>query len=278
MKKSIVCYCVLAVYGLTSLQAQENPKVNNDDDPNKVYPLGYTDTPFIKEGSKWRVHDLNRPLPEVVKPAEKINGAPSDAVVIFDGSNTDALHSKGGAPCPWKIENGELLVENGDCWSHAEFGDCQLHLEWWSAPETIGNSQKKGNGGVFFLDQFETQILDVYNNPTYADGHAGGVYGQTPPLVNAVHAPGHWQTYDIVFTIPRKEGDKIIPAKITSFINGICVQNATEYLGPTMHKKATNYDKYVFVEKGKLRFQDHKNKPPVRLRNIWVRPIKPLKD
>ena len=244
---------------------------------NKPHPVGYDDTPLIP-GTNWKVHDIARPAPPVVTPGVRPGSAPSDAIVLFDGTSTAQFYAKkkdvpGKHPSPWKIENGELLVDGGDCWTHLEFASCQLHLEWKSEPHTKGNSQKKGNGGVFFMDRYESQILDCDNNPTYADGMAGSVYGQTPPMVNAVRKAGEWQTYDIVFTAPKlKDGKVVEPARITTFVNGILVQNNTTIMGPTLHKKATSWTG-MFPEKASLRFQDHKNEPPVRLRNIWVRPL-----
>lgn len=249
---------------------------------DKPSPIGYSDTPVIP-GQKWKVHDIDRPRPEAVKPGDKPGAPPSDAIVLFDGTSTDAFQSKKKdakgkptnewTPCPWKIENGELLVDGGDSWTKQEFASCQFHIEWKSDPATKGNSQKKGNGGVFFMDRYESQILDCDNNPTYADGMAGAIYGQTPPLVNAVRKAGEWQTYDIVFTAPKLEGTKVVePARITTFINGVCVQNGTVIMGPSKHKNITSYEG-EFTAKAPIRLQDHKNEPPVRLRNIWIRPL-----
>jgi hypothetical protein len=239
----------------------------------EVFPVGYSDTPLIEAGSKWKVHDIDRPRPGPVKPGRTAGEAPADAIVLFDGKNTDQFAGKNGVPCPWKVENGELIVNGGDIWSKASFGSCQFHLEWKTDPNTEGNSQKKGNAGIFFMDRYETQILDCDNNLTYADGMAGSVYGQTPPLVNAVRRAGEWQTYDILFTAPRLDGNKVIePAYITTILNGIVVQNHTKILGPTQHKKATNYAG-DFPAEAPFRFQDHKNSIPDRLRNIWVRKL-----
>lgn len=267
----------LALTASFTVSAQENKPA-----AEKPSPIGYSDTPVIP-GSKWKVHDIDRPRPEVVTPGTKLGDAPSDAIILFDGKNADAFRSKKkdakGKPtnewtdCPWKIENGELLVDGGDAWTKQEFASCQLHLEWKSEPHTKGNSQKKGNGGVFLMDRYESQILDCDNNPTYADGMAGGIYGQTPPLVNAVRKAGEWQTYDIIFTAPKLDGDKVVePARITTLINGILVQNNTTIQGPTKHKDITNYEG-SFPAKAPIRLQDHKNEPPVRLRNIWIRPL-----
>jgi hypothetical protein len=267
MKKYLVPLSTLVVTaGLFAAAAEEKPA-----------PLGYSDTPLIP-GSKWKVHDIDRPAPPVVKPGAKLGDAPADAIILFNGKDTSQFFSRkkddpGKYPSPWKIENGELLVAGGDCWTNLEFASCQLHVEWMSAPHTKGNSQKKGNGGVFFMDRYESQMMDNDNNPTYADGMTGAVYGQTPPLVNAVRKAGEWQVYDIVFTAPKlKDGKVVEPARITTFVNGVCVQNNTAIMGPTLHKKATSYTG-TFPEKAPLRFQDHKNEPPIRLRNIWVRPL-----
>jgi hypothetical protein len=245
--------------------------------PEKPQPIGYSDTPVIP-GTQWKVHDIDRPRPAAVAPGAKLGDAPADAIVIFDGKDTSQLFWRKKddptpRPSPWKIENGELLVDGGDCWTKLEFASCQLHLEWKSEPNTKGNSQKKGNGGIFLMDRYESQILDCDNNPTYADGMAGAVYGQTPPMVNAVRKAGEWQSYDIVFTAPKlKDGTVVEPARITTFINGVCVQNNTSIMGPTQHRKTTDYSG-KFPAKASIRFQDHKNEPPIRLRNIWVRPL-----
>ncbi|MBI5772079.1 MAG: DUF1080 domain-containing protein [Verrucomicrobia bacterium] len=236
-------------------------------------PIGYSDTPPIYPGSPWKVHDIDRPRPGAVKPGDKPGAAPADAIALFDGKSTAALVGKNGAPCPWKIENGELIVEGGDVWSKESFASCQFHIEWKSDPKTAGNSQKKGNSGVFFMDRYEIQILDCDNNLTYADGMAGAVYGQTPPLVNAVRSAGEWQTYDILFTAPRLEAGKVVePAYVTILVNGIVVQNHTKLLGPTLNRRATTWDG-TFADKAPFRFQDHKNSIPDRFRNIWVRPL-----
>ena len=245
---------------------------------NKPFPLGYTDTPIIP-GTKWKVHDIDRPAPPVVVPGAKPGDAPADATILFNGKDTSQFYSKkkdtpGKFPSPWVIENGELIVNGGDCWTHLEFASCQLHVEWRSdAKIQKGNSQKKGNGGVFFMDRYESQMLDTDNNPTYSDGMPGGIYGQTPPLVNAVRKAGEWQVYDIIFTAPKLEKGKAVePARITTFLNGVLVQNNTAIMGPTLHKKTTDYSG-TFPEKAPFRFQDHKNEPPIRMRNIWVRPL-----
>jgi hypothetical protein len=264
---------------LTALALTSSAALAADDKPS---PIGYSDTPIIP-GTQWKVHDIDRPRPEAVKPGDKLGDPPADAIIIFNGTSSDALQGKKKdekgketgemVHCPWKIENGEMLIAGGDCWTKQEFASCQVHLEWKSEPHTKGNSQKKGNAGIFFMDRYECQMLDCDNNPTYADGMTGCIYGQTPPLVNAVKKAGEWQAYDIIFTAPKLDGDKVIePAYVTTFVNGVCVQVHTKIMGPTKHKNITDYSG-SFPAKAPLRIQDHKNEPPVRLRNIWVRPL-----
>jgi hypothetical protein len=57
------------------------------------------------------------------------NKAPSDAIVLFDGTNMDAFH--GGDKCP--IADGAFTV-GGGITTKQEFGDVQLHLEF-ATPE-----------------------------------------------------------------------------------------------------------------------------------------------
>jgi hypothetical protein len=134
-----------------------------------------------------------------------------------------------------------------------------------------GDSQERGNSGVFLNGVFEIQVLDSYQNRTYADGSASAMYGQYPPLVNASRPPGEWQTYDIAFTAPRfTQAGSVEPAVVTVFHTGVLVHDATSFLGPTAHKQIPPY-KPEFA-KGPIALQDHGN--PVRYRNVWIRPNK----
>ena len=238
----------------------------------KPSPIGYEDTPIIP-GTEWRVHDIKRPAPPVVTPGKKSGDAPADAIILFDGKDNSAFVGKDNTPANWEVKDGELIINKGDVWTKESFGSCQIHVEWQTQPNTKGNSQKKGNSGLFFMDRYEVQILDSYENPTYADGIPGSIYGQTPALANAVRKPGEWQVYDVIFTAPKLDNGKVVePAYVTIIINGIVVQNHTKIMGPTKHKQTTSYEG-TFPEKAPLRIQDHKNEPPVKFRNIWIRPL-----
>ena len=236
----------------------------------------------VAPGSKWLVNDRKRPVPADVTPGSVYGQPPSDADIIFDGTSTDALTNSKKQPTKWFIENGELVTNEGTACTKKSYGSVQMHLEWLVAPGTEGKDQKRGNGGIYMMGAYEIQIHDSYQNPTYVDGKVGAVYGQTPPMVNAAKAPGNWQTMDIFFNAPKTDEKGIVvePARVSVMVNGVLVQNNTPILGPTKNRLSTNYENFK-VKEAPIHIQDHKNNPPLRYRNIWVRPIKethPLKD
>jgi hypothetical protein len=227
----------------------------------------------------WPQHSMDRPAPRVV--AGNFSGAlvapPADAIVLFDGKSLDGWNTGGRTPQPakWKVEKGymEVVKGTGAIQTTRGFGDVQLHVEFSTAvglPDSIV-SQERSNSGVFLMRTYEVQVLDSYNNKTYADGSAGAIYGQYPPLVNASRKPGEWQAYDIVFRAPRFKSDSTLAdsARITVFHNGVLVQNNVAILGPTTHMVRTPYRYHA--DKLPLQLQDHGD--PVRYRNIWVREL-----
>src|SRR6266566_285979 len=243
--------------------------------PRKDHSLGYDDTPFLPDG-KWRVHDVSRPRPKVITPGTENSQAPSDAIVLFDGTDLSKWETylKGKlVENKWKVENGymEVVPATGSIQTKEKFGDIQLHLEWATPAEVHGNSQSRGNSGVLLMSRYEIQVLDSYDNPTYADGQAAAIYGQAPPPVNASRKPGEWQTYDIVFEAPHFEGEKLAkPAYVTVFQNGVLMHNRQEIIGRTPHAKLGTYAAHAPEEP--LQLQNHGS--PVRFRNIWIRRLK----
>ncbi len=238
----------------------------------------YGDAP--DEHHPWAVHDRNRPQPKLVTPGsfstqEQPGKPPSDAIVLFDGSDLskwEADERQAGVPTKWVVKNGamECVPGSGYIRTKDKFGDCQLHVEWAAPTRVQGESQGRGNSGVFLMGLVEVQVLDNYNNPTYADGFAGSVYGVMPPMANALRPPGEFQTYDIVFRRPiYKEGKQLDPGYVTVFLNGVCVQDHAMLEGPTGHRTRSKPE--AFPEVGSLKLQDHGN--PVRYRNIWYRPL-----
>ena len=228
---------------------------------------------------KWKIHDPNRPLPAVIDPGtsntqDSPGRPPSDAVVLFDGKDLSKWAHKDGSPAKWKVENGifEVVPKTGYIYTREAFGDCQLHVEFSEPSPAKGESQDRGNSGVFLQGLYETQVLDSYQSKTYADGQAAAIYGQYPPLVNASRPPGQWQSYDIVFHGPRfdKDGKLLRPARVTALHNGVLVQDNVELTGPTAHGERPPYKAHA--EKLPLGLQDHGN--PVRYRNVWIRELK----
>lgn len=237
---------------------------------------GYTDTPMIP-GTPWCVHDSRRPHPRVVTPGEAgphaLLSPPSDAVVLFDGSSLGQWENLKGEPAGWKVQNGymEVVPGTGNIQTKEQFGDCQLHLEFASPTVLEGQSQGRGNSGVFLMARYEIQVLDGYDNPTYADGQTGAIYGQYPPRVNACRAPGQWQSYDIIWIAPRFEGTQLAsPARLTLLHNGLLLHHDQPLMWPTTHRQLSQYTPHPAL--GPLMLQDHRN--PVRFRNIWYRPLK----
>ena len=228
--------------------------------------------------TKWKIHDPDRPLPPIVTPGtsgtqDAPGKPPSDAVILFDGANLSQWLDKDSAPAKWKVEKGyaEVVPNTGYIHTRNSFGDCQLHVEFSEPVPPKGESQERGNSGVFLMGTYEIQVLDSYDNKTYADGQASSVYGQYPPLVNASRPPGQWQSYDIVFHGPRftADGKLIRPARVTVFHNGLLVQDNVQLSGPTAHGERPPYK--PGPDKAPLALQDHGD--PVRYRNIWIREL-----
>jgi hypothetical protein len=210
------------------------------------------------------------PEPRIVTPGETNSAPPSDAIILFEGSDLDAWQHGDGSAAKWIIKDGIATVKprTGAIKTKEQFGDCQLHLEW-RAPSVIeGEGQGRGNSGVFLQERYEVQVLDSYNNRTYSNGQAGSIYKQSMPLVNAMRAPGEWQTYDIIYKAPRfnEDGIKVSAATVTVIHNGVLIQNNTEIKGTTEY---IGLPKNIAHGDGSIILQDHSN--PVSYRNIWVR-------
>ncbi len=224
---------------------------------------------------RWRQHDIRRPKPPVVEPADSpiVSKPPADAIILFDGSSLDAWKSSTGGPAKWKVTEGrfETAPGTGQIETKQTFGDIQLHVEWAAPAPPRGVGQDRGNSGIFLMGQFELQVLDSFHAETYADGQAGAIYGEYPPLFNASRPPGEWQTYDVAFRRPRfaPSGQLLEPARVTLFHNGILVQNNEEPFGPTSWLKWLPYTDQG--DRGPIALQDHSH--PVRYRNIWLREL-----
>ena len=260
------------------VMAQDSTRAHEAVTNSEGAVLGYTDTPMLP-GLPFRVHDAKRPHPRVVTPSGQCGGAPADAIVLFNGRDLSQwTAAKLDQPCyhaipepaAWKVENGyfEASPGSGDIATKAKFGDVQLHAEWAAPADAHGASQSRGNSGILFQGRYEIQVLDSYQNPTYADGQAGAIYGQWPPLVNASRKPGEWQSCDIVFEVPKFDGERLAtPAYFTVFLNGILLHSHKASMGPMNPRRLAKY--LPQPPEDSLVLQNHNGSD--RFRNIWIR-------
>lgn len=212
------------------------------------------------------------PVPKVVTPGTSTNTAPNDAIILFDGKSLDQWENSKGEPAAWELKNGIVTVVKGagTIQTKEKFEDFQLHIEWRTPEKVVGESQGRGNSGIFMQGLYELQVLDNYNNRTYSNGQAGSFYKQKIPLVNVCKKPGEWQTYDVIWTAPRfnTDGSLKSPARATVLQNGVLVQNNVELEGGTLYIGKPAYKQHG---PGPIILQDHGN--PVSYRNIWIRTL-----
>lgn len=231
--------------------------------------------PTASLAQTWDVHSMVRPKPRVVAPGPSAVPSlpPADAIILFDGSDLSQWRSGDGTPAKWRLIDGavEVVRGTGSITTARSFGDVQLHIEWRTATPPRADGQNRSNSGVFLMGRYEVQVLDSYENETYADGQAAALYGQQPPLVNASRPPGEWQSYDIVFRRPRfgADGTVLEPARVTMFHNGVLVHDAAALTGATAHMRRASYEPHE--DRLPISLQDHGD--PVRFRNIWVRDL-----
>ncbi len=234
-------------------------------DGSGVY--GYNDTPMLP-WCGFRVHDPDRPAPKRINPGPAPTQpapAPADAVVLFNGKNLNAWEAN-----EWRLVDGTIEAGKGSLSSKQPFGDCQIHLEWMAPAHFDGPWYNRGNNGVLLMGLYEIQIFDSYNEKIYPDGQAAAIYGQTPPLVNVCRKPGEWEVFDLVFTAPKFDGDRLVkPARVTMFHNGVLVHLNDEIYGETGHRILPAY--HQKISRGPLCLSGHEC--PVRFRNLWVRPL-----
>ncbi len=263
---------ILSLLFLTSLfvtlQAQEP---ENTEDLSKKSEVVTPEKDTLQAQEPEETEDWSR-KPELVTPG-KGTLPPSDAIVLYSNAD-DASKWEGDndSTIQW-IADDNLTIAPKTTGIHTKqaFGDVQLHIEWRSPMEVVGNGQGRGNSGVFLMGLYELQVLDSYDNETYYNGQAGSIYKQHIPLVNACRAPGTWQSYDVIFTAPvfKEDGSVDSPAYITVIHNGVLIQNHVALWGPTQYIGKAEYKAHA----GKLpiALQNHGN--PVSYRNIWIREL-----
>jgi hypothetical protein len=229
-------------------------------------------TTFAQQQKNPESTELYQPVPPVVTPGEGTK-PPSDAIILFDGTNLNEWSNDKGEAAGWTVADGCMTVKPGTgiIKTRRGFGDCQLHIEWRSPVVVTGDGQGRGNSGVFLQNRYELQVLDSYESKTYVNGQAGSIYKQSIPLVNACRKPGEWQSYDIIFQAPRfnENGRIAVPARITVLQNGIVIQNNTEIRGTTPYIGLPEYISHSMKEP--ISLQDHGNL--VSYRNVWIREL-----
>ena len=231
---------------------------------------------FAQTSSKFdpRLSEVWSPMPPVVTPGATAAAPPSDAIILFDGTSTQAWRplkdSLADKPIGWTLSDGALTVVKGagNIITKDSFTDVQLHIEWRTPTVIEGTGQGRGNSGIFLQSRYELQVLDNFNNQTYPNGQAGSIYKQSLPFANACRPPGEWQTYDIIYTAPRfnEAGRRTAPARITVLHNGVLVQHETVMYGSTEYDMMPKNNPHGAAP---IMLQDHSN--PVSYRNIWVR-------
>ncbi len=283
MFKSVFAVVLLSMVNVVVVSAADDiskpeikveTRINNE---GKKIPYMYIDGIMVHE-----TDPAKQPQPPIVTPGDAgkagvICAAPSDAVVLFDGTakSMSEWTDEKGNPSKWKLVNGvlESVKKAGMIQTKQKFGSCQLHVEWASPSVPKGNGQKRGNSGLFLQGIYEIQILDSYNNITYPDGQAGALYGRNKPLVNACRKPGVWQSYDVIFHRPIfKDGKVVREATFTVLQNGVLIQDHTVLYGGTHWISPHAVSDYrPHADKLPIKLQDHGN--PVRFRNIWIREL-----
>jgi len=263
MRKKLTFSIMLltAVVASAQLQKTTTPATARTKDPNKMTP---------------EMTEIWDPEVKIIQPGQIDSNAPSDAIILFNGNDinsewTDRL----GNPSKWIVMNDELICVKGSgvIKTKRKFSNFQLHIEWKTPAEVTGESQGRGNSGVFLQELYELQVLDSYNNRTYRNGQAGSMYKQYAPMVNACRKPGEWQSYDIIYTAPIFNNDTttyFTTPRITVLHNGVLIQNNVSLRGPAVYIGIPEY----FIKKhgpGSLILQDHGN--PVAYRNIWIREL-----
>jgi hypothetical protein len=226
--------------------------------------------------------EIWEPIPKVVTPGKNLGDAPSDAIVLFNGKGLDEWVSvEDKTPAKWLVKGDVLTVNKstGNIETKKAFTNYQLHIEWKVPANITGTGQARGNSGVFLASLgkgdlgYELQVLDSYNNKTYVNGMAGSIYKQFIPLANPTKPPGEWNVYDVIWTAPTFDGDKVkTPARVTVLFNGVLVENNIELLGPTQYIGAPGYRAPHGPAPIKLQAHGDKSEP-LSFRNIWVREL-----
>lgn len=202
-----------------------------------------------RQGNKvGRLERIQRTSPTLGAPA------PKDAIVLFDGTNIDQFINA-------QMSQDGLLMQGADL--KPMFQDFNLHVEFRLPYMPEADGQSRGNSGLYLQSRYECQILDSFALDPLFNG-LGSLYRFKSPDLNMSFPPLVWQTYDLQFTAPRwaSDGSKIRDAHITSWVNGVKVQDNVALPDKT---GAGKQEEPLLLP---TKIQDHGD--PVRFRNIWL--------
>lgn len=262
---------LIAIFMTGKSTAQNTSAKQNEDEKNDITHKEY----MGEEPTRPEETEFYEPVPPRVVPGNNME-PPSDAIVLFNGSNFDEwISSKDSIDVPWYLnDDGSMTVKNrtGDIQTKHNFGSVQLHIEWKSPEEVNGDGQHRGNSGIFLQGLYELQVLDNNENNTYVNGQVGSIYKQHVPLAMASAPTGAWNYYDIIYHAPEfnSNGEKIKSGRMTVLHNGILIQDNVEIKGSTEY---IGWPKNIAHEKAPLKLQDHGDNSRVSYRNIWIREL-----
>ena len=214
-------------------------------------------------GSSWNRNDKARPTPPVVMPL------PLEKCTLPTPKNATTLDASQWTNADWKFDKkGVMPRGKGNNLTKQSYGDARIHLEFRFDPSDNPEwkGQLYGNSGIFLMSGYELQVVNSFQNPTFADGTCGSIYGQHPPRVNASRKPGEWQAYDILMKAPvfSDKGKVEKPMRVTVFHNGRLIHDDAWVYGEV----GGPYKKHG---KRPLMIQDHKG-TGVSFRNLWIIP------
>ena len=256
VKKFALFFFIISLFHYSEVKSQENQKPENEPTKPAQTEIWKPRVPVVTVGVN--------------------HGAPSDAIVLFDGSDFDQWISTGDStPVKWFLnKDGSMTVKNrtGNIQTKKKFGCMQLHIEWKSPKEIQGENQSRANSGVYIQKKYEVQVLDNNNNDTYVNGQVGSMYKQSIPLVMASSPTGEWNIYDIIYHAPEfdSDGNKTKSGTITLLHNGILIQDHYIIKGTTAY---IGWPKNPPHGKAPLMLQDHGDNSRVSYRNIWLREL-----
>lgn len=179
---------------------------------------------------------------------------PANAIVLFDGKNTDRLKNAKVTP--------DGLLEIG-CETKDAFQNFTLHAEFRTPYMPYAKGQARGNSGFYLQKRYEVQVLDSFGLELQKNDCAS-LYQFKAPDLNMSFPPLSWQTYDIDFTAPKfdADGKRIAKGRITVRHNGVVVQNDVELNNKTGGGSQEGPNPLPIL------LQNHGN--PVHFRNVWI--------